>query len=170
MNRSRTISIVGWLSLAFVVITMGCTNDRTGGSEITTASPTPVAGASPMSPGQTTRVADVTGNPNNYIGQTVTVVSDVDQVRGGHMFKLDDEAPMAGGIDNDLWVLSPQADNLANLDNQWLNNRVRVTGVVRRFMANDIEREIGWNLDQSMRTDLENAKVVLIANSIERVQ
>ena len=170
MNRSRTISIVGWLSLAFVVITTACTNDRMGGSEVTTASPTPVTGASPMMSGQTTRVADITGNPDNYIGQTVTVISDIDAVRGPHMFKLDDEAPMAGGIDNDLWVLSPQAANLANLDNQWLNNRVRVTGVVRRFMANDIEREIGWKLDQNARTDLENAKDVLIASSIERVQ
>jgi hypothetical protein len=118
----------------------------------------------------TVRVADITGNWANYDGKTVTVVADVEEVLGPRAFKLDEDAPLAGGIDNDLLVLSPRAGNLANIDDQWLNNKVRVTGTVRRFMTSEIEREIGWDLDRKLESEYEGKKPVLIATSVERVQ
>lgn len=106
---------------------------------------------------------------NNYVGKTVTVVADVDEVLGPLVFKLDEDSATKGGIDNDLMVLSPKAGGLANIDDQWLNNKVRVTSVVRKFTVVEIEREFGWDLDPQIETETESTEPVLIAKSVERV-
>jgi hypothetical protein len=170
MKRIRAINLASWLGLVFVILTAACADNEPTAPVVTTTSPTPMMSPSPATVGQNVRVADITGNPNNYIGQTVTVVADLEEVRGPRAFKLDEDAPLAGGIDKDLWVLGPQTANLANIDDQWLNNKVRVTGVVRRFMVAEIEREIGWDLDPKIEVDLGRTQAVLIANSVERVR
>ena len=60
-----------------------------------------------------TRVADIAGEPDKYLGQTVTVAADVEEVHSARAFSLDEDSPAAGGIDNDLLVLSPQAGSLS---------------------------------------------------------
>jgi hypothetical protein len=50
----------------------------------------------------------------------------------------------AGGIDNAIIVLSSQAGSLSDIDDTWLNNKVRVTGTVGKLSVMEIEREIGW--------------------------
>ncbi|MGH9220375.1 MAG: hypothetical protein ACRD1W_13800, partial [Vicinamibacterales bacterium] len=49
----------------------------------------------------TVRVADIAGQPDKYLGQTVTVVADVEEVHSPRAFSLDEDSPAAGGIDND---------------------------------------------------------------------
>jgi hypothetical protein len=175
MKRSKTKGIIGWLSLILVFLTVACNNERTETTGVATVSPTPVMSPTPMmspSPtmGQMVRVADITGNLNNYVGKTVTVVAEVEEVRGPRAFRLDEDAPLAGGIDNDLWVLGAQATNLGNIDDQWRNNKVRVTGVVHRFVLAEIERELGWDVEAKLEVELERKKAVLVATSVERVQ
>jgi hypothetical protein len=131
-------------------------------------SPSPTMGTTGMAEGATHRVADITGNPNAAIGKTVTVVADVDEVYGPRAFKLDEDSPLAGGVDNDLLVLSPKAGDLAEIDDRWTNNEVRVTGVVQRMNVRNIERELGWDLQPNLETEFKD-KPVLIARSIERV-
>jgi hypothetical protein len=121
-------------------------------------------------PGAALKVADVTGNVDNYVGKTVTVSSEIDQVYGPRAFKLDDDSPLAGGIDNDLLVLVPKNVNIGNIDDQWKNNKVRASGVVRKMVVRDIEREIGWDLDTRIESEFKENRAVLIANSVERVQ
>jgi len=118
----------------------------------------------------TVAVDDITGNPEKYVGQTVTVVAEVDEVHGPDAFSLDEEHPVAGGIDNDLLVIGPQAASLEDLDDQWLNDKVRVTGTIGRLSVVDIEREVGWDLTPELEVEVEGAKAVLIAKSVERVQ
>jgi len=171
MYKSRGSKTTGVLGAAMLVFLAACADNDTATPGITAVSPTPMTGTTqPGTYGANTRVADITGNLNNYLGQTVTVVADVQEVLGPRAFKLDEDSPLAGGIDNDLMVLSPQARNLTALDDNWLNNKVRVTGVVRQFAVADIEREVGWDLDTRIETELSGNKPVLIANSVERVQ
>jgi osmotically-inducible protein OsmY len=115
-------------------------------------------------------IADIAENPTKYVGRTVTVVSEVDEVFGPRAFKMDEDTLAAGGIDNDLIVLSPKAGSLAHIDDQWLNDKVRVTGKVHRGAVVDIEREIGWDLDSAIEVELEEERPVLIAESIERLR
>jgi hypothetical protein len=170
MRKRKAIFLMAGLTLALLVA--GCETDRTADRTTVSETPTPTVTTTPMTGMEqgTVRVADITGNWANYDGKTVTVVADVEEVLGPRAFKLDEDAPLAGGIDNDLLVLSPRAGNLANIDDQWLNNKVRVTGTVRRFMTSEIEREIGWDLDRKLESEYEGKKPVLIATSVERVQ
>jgi hypothetical protein len=116
------------------------------------------------------RVADIAGNPDKFMGQTVTVVADVEEVHSARAFSLDEDSPAAGGIDNDLLVLSPQAGSLSDLDDTWLNNKVRVTGKVGKMTIVEVERELGWDLDPRLEVEVEGAKAVLIAASVQRVE
>ena len=118
----------------------------------------------------TVRVADIAGEPDRYMGQTVTVVADVEEVHSPRAFSLDEDSPAAGGIDNDLLVLSPAAGSLSDIDDQWLNNKVRVTGKVGKMAIVEIERELGWDLQPELEVEVEKAKAVLIATSVQRVQ
>jgi hypothetical protein len=118
----------------------------------------------------TVEVGDIQEDPAKFVGQTVTVVADVEEVHSARAFSLDEDSPAAGGIDNDLLVLSPQAANLRDIDDQWLNNKVRVTGTVGAINIVEIEREIGWDLEPELEMEVGKAKAVLIAKSVERVE
>lgn len=115
-------------------------------------------------------VADITGEPERFMGQTVTVVADVEEVHSARAFSLDEDSPVTGGIDNDLLVLSPQAGSLADIDDTWLNNKVRVTGKVGKMAIVEVERELGWDLDPQLEMEVQNRKAVLIATSVQRVE
>lgn len=118
----------------------------------------------------TVGVAEIAGDPDKYLGQTVTVVADVEEVHSPRAFSLDEDAPIAGGIDNDLIVLSPQAGSLSDIDDTWLNNKVRVTGKVGKLSVMEIESELGWDLMPELEVEVEKARAVLIATSVQRVE
>jgi hypothetical protein len=118
----------------------------------------------------TTRVGDIMGNPAQYGGDTVTVEADVEEVQGAFAFLLDEDYALAGGIVNDMMVFSPKAAQLQDIDDQWLNNKVRVTGVVQQRAVADLERDIDWDLTPSMESKFEGGqKPVLIAHRVERI-
>jgi hypothetical protein len=118
----------------------------------------------------TTRVGDIMGNPAQYVGDTVTVEADVEEVLGAFAFLLDEDDALAGGIDNDMMVFSPKAAQLQDIDDQWLNNKVRVTGVVRLSAVADVKRDIDWDLTPTIESKFEGGqKPVLIAHRVERV-
>lgn len=138
----------------------------------TMTSGTPMANtsmANNMGPGATTTVAAIMENPDPWIGKSVTVVADVEEVWGPRVFSLDEDSVTTGGIDNDIAVLSPKAGALANVDDQWLNNKVRVSGVVHRFVVAEVERELGWDLDPKIETEIEARRPVIIATGLERL-
>jgi hypothetical protein len=115
-----------------------------------------------------TSLAAIAGNPDSYLGRTVTVVADVEEVHGPLAFSLDEDAPLAGGVDNDVLVLSPKAGSLRDIDDQWLNNKVRVTGKVAKLTVVEAERELGWDLNPELEVEVERSRAVLIATSVER--
>jgi hypothetical protein len=157
------------VAVGFAFVTLACARqdadeDMDMGMADTVTSPGDVA----LTPGSL-RVADIMDNPTQYIGDTVTVEADVEEVLGTYAFVLDEDDPIAGGIDNDLMVFSAKSAMLADIDDQWLNNRVRVTGVVRQATVAEIEREVEWDLTPDVETKVDGTKPVLIAHSFQRI-
>lgn len=117
----------------------------------------------------TVRIGEINDNLDRYLGDTVTVEADVEEVLSTFAFALDEDDALAGGIDNDLLVFSRQSSQLENIDDQWLRNRVRVTGTVQRMTVAELERELGRDLDAKTESKLEGSRPVLIAHSLSRV-
>lgn len=120
-----------------------------------------------------TRVAEVTENPQQFLGRTITMEAEVDRVLGPRAFYLDEESPTSGGIDRDLLVLTrstADAAAAAQAEDQWVNERVRVTGTVGTISVVEVEREVGWDLDPQIEAELEKARAVVFADSVQRMQ
>ena len=128
------------------------------------------ANASPAGIPAAVSLGTITGNLNNYLGRSVTVEADVQEVFGPRAFTLDEDDALAGGIDNDVLVLGTQTGNLERIEDNWLRNKVRVTGTVRGLGLVEIEREVGWDLDRQIEAELEDVKAVIVASSVQRLQ
>jgi hypothetical protein len=61
-----------------------------------------------------------------------------------------------------------QSASLAAIDDQWLDNKVRVTGTVRRLTIVELERELGRNLTTELEAEIKT-RPILVARSVERV-
>src|SRR5262249_49499940 len=96
--------------------------------------------------GATHSVADITGAPNSTVGKAVTVVATIDEVYSPRAFKLIEDPSLTGDANRGLLALIPKVGSFPNIDDQWKNNKARVTGVVQRMTPKDVEREIGWEL------------------------
>lgn len=115
------------------------------------------------------KVADIAAEPERYMGQTVSVIAEIDDILGPKAFTLDEDAILRGGIDNDLLVIGRKNAGLA-IDEQWEDAKVRVTGTVGRWALMEIEREIGWDLDPQIEIERERSGAVLLATSVERLE
>jgi len=141
------------------------------------AEPSPTPETHPPSPappwlaaGATHRVVDITGAPNASIGKTVTVVAKVDDVYGPRAFTLDGEEdlPLDDDPGEDLLALVPKVGDFPKVEEQWEDSLARVTGVVQWMSPENVEREIGWLLPQSLEVKFKG-RPVLIARSVERL-
>jgi hypothetical protein len=169
MKALRDVICIAGLSFGLLACTQTTETTDGGESVLEDRDTAGTTGAAANREG-TLDVADLMAKPDEYFGRTVTVVADVEEVFGPMAFALDEDAPLRGGIDRDILVLAKNAGNLADIDDQWLNNKVRVTGTVGRVSVVEVEREIGWDLDPQIETELERAGAILIASSVERVQ
>ena len=166
---SIKVCIVASAATAAMGITLGC-GDGNAANRSAAETNAPAAATSAAAPAGMNTVADIVGNPDRFVGQMVTVEADVEEVLSPLAFSLDEDSPLAGGVDNDLIVLSPKSAGLADIDDQWLNNKVRVTGRVARMSVVEVEREIGWDLERKIEIEIEKPRPVLIAKSVERTQ
>jgi hypothetical protein len=124
-----------------------------------------------MAAGATHRVTEITAAPNAFIGKTVTVVAEVDEVYGPRAFMLEglnEDSSRAKGAGKDLPTLVPKVGGFPKVDAQWEGDEARVTGVVQRMIIKDIEREIGWELPADLKSKFRD-RPVLIARSVERL-
>lgn len=174
MTRYKTIllTVTTTLTLFAAACATGENRDaatRPTASPTVSLSPSPAGTATAGNAGYTHTIQQVQAGAETLAGQTVTVLADVEEVVAPRAFLLDEDSPEPGPIDQDLLVLWPQSGSLSDIDDQWLNNKVRVTGTVRRLVVADIEREIGWDLAAKLEADYRN-KAVIVAQSVERVQ
>ncbi|MGH9941232.1 MAG: hypothetical protein ACRD9R_02605 [Pyrinomonadaceae bacterium] len=106
--------------------------------------------------------AQIINNPNAYVGKTVTVSGDVEEIHSPRAFNMD-----SGVSVGELLVLGrepfpqvPDSGNRAYI----INDTATVTGTVRMLMTAEIEREVGWDLTPEIEAEF-NAKPVLVAQT-----
>jgi hypothetical protein len=110
--------------------------------------------------GLTTTVAAVVSNAERFIGETVTIREEVNSVVGPSAFTLDEEAPLAAGIDNDLLVVSSTTGEIVED-----GALVEVSGQVRPFDLAAIEQQTGFDLDETA-LEAYNGRPVLVADYV----
>lgn len=173
MHRT-TYGSVG-LALTVALLSLGCQGRNDVDMTDTGVGMAPGTGATATAGGDVApaagmvRIGEINDNLDQYIGDTVTVEADVEEVLSSFAFALDEDDALAGGVDNDLLVFSPQSAQLESIDDQWVNNRVRVTGTVQRMNVQELERELGRDLDAKLESKIEGTRPVLIAHSVSRV-
>lgn len=162
--RHRTITIpIFAVALAFGAAACAPEAEDAGVAGEVAETPAAVPSAAATAP---LGYGDLRAGLDSYVGQTVTVEAEVDEVLGPMVFRIDDE--LAAGITDDLLVVSPQAAQLAPLEDQWLNDRVRITGTIWRGTVVDLERELGWDLQSELEAEIDT-RPVLVASVITRV-
>ena len=106
------------------------------------------------------KLDELEDNARKYMGQTVSVDAEVEDVFGPRVFTIDE--PNWGDLEGETLVFMPT--NLAAFVNE--NDRVTITGTVKPFLRAEIEREWGWlGFDRELEVDLAK-KPVLVASRI----
>jgi hypothetical protein len=115
------------------------------------------ASGSTMAP-LTVMPGELAANPTSYLGRTVTVRSEVENVVNPHVFTLDEDRMGAGP---DVLVLNPRP-TIAATDDQM----VTVTGTVRSYVEAEIERDYDW-FDATPELEVRfQGRPVIVADSI----
>ena len=110
--------------------------------------------------GMKVSIEDLEENANRYVGQTISVTGEVDDVFGPRLFKIDESN--WGDLDGEVLVYLPS--NLAALVRE--NDRVTVTGTMKAALKGELERELGW-LEPDPDVEIEFAeRPVLVASRI----
>jgi len=110
--------------------------------------------------GMRVKVDQLEDDPQQYIGKTVSVDAEVQDVHGPRVFTIDE--PNWGDLEGEILVYVPS--NLAALVRE--NDRVTVTGTVKPFVRAEVEREWGW-LDMARDVEVRlSKKPVLVASRI----
>ena len=102
-------------------------------------------------------------NPAAYVGKTVTVSGDVEEVHSPRSFNMD-----SGSSVGELLVVGREPfPNLADANNRAyvINDVATVTGVIRLLDAKGLKDELGWDLDPNLLSGF-NGKPVLVAQSV----
>ncbi|MDY7012686.1 MAG: hypothetical protein SVX43_03640 [Cyanobacteriota bacterium] len=120
--------------------------------------PTIVAQSIAISP----EPGEVTGNPEEYYGQTVAVEGEVEEVADATTFTLEEEQ-LVGGENLTVINLTEPAQGIEE------GNQIVVTGQVRPFVLAEIEKDydLTWDLELKEKLEAEYSnKPVLVATGI----
>jgi hypothetical protein len=110
--------------------------------------------------GMQVSLGDLEENSKRYIGQTINVTAEVEDVFKPRLFKIDE--PNWGDMDGEVLVYLPS--DIAALVRE--DDRVTVTGTMKMFLKADLEQELGW-LEPEPDVEIEFAeRPVLVAGRI----
>ena len=110
--------------------------------------------------GTRVKLDDLEDNPQKYMGTTISVDAEIEDVFGPRVFTIDE--PNWGDLQGEILVYVPTT--AAALVRE--NDRVTVTGTVKPYVRIEVEREWGW-LGLDPQTEIEFAKKpVLVATRI----
>lgn len=123
----------------------------------------PAAGTDEPAAGALT-VAEIAAQPDAFVGQTVTVRGQIEELVGTTAFSMDENAAAAAGIDNDLLVVGGQPGTV-QLSEANESESVEVMGIVRRFDLSAIEQEVGYALDEQLVSSYVG-RPVIVAQSV----
>lgn len=102
----------------------------------------------------------VSEETSNYVGQTVTIRGDVNEVVGEASFLMDDEQLLGG---EEILVVNASGEGITLPEGT--ENQVQITGEVRNFVIADLETEYGLDFDPNLYAEYEQ-KPAVIAQSI----
>lgn len=105
---------------------------------------------------------EVAEEPSQFIGKTVTVSSKVDKVISPNAFTLDDKELIGG---KELMVVGALTAGNPIVEGE----TIQVTGLVRKLVIAEIEREFDLDLQPELEVEYEGTAVV-IAKSTQRVK
>lgn len=110
--------------------------------------------------GTRVKVDELENNARKYLGQTISVDAEVEDIYGPRMFTIDE--PRWGDLEGEVLVYVPSA--LAVMVRE--DDRVTVTGEVRQAVMADLEREWGWlGLDPEVEVRF-SAKPIIVATRV----
>ena len=107
------------------------------------------------------QAGEITGNVEEYVGQTVSVRGEAERAVGDSSFLLQDDQLFGG---NEIIVVNATGKPFAIPDDEPTEN-VQVTGEVRELVVADLEREYGLDLDPTLYAEYEN-RPAIVAQSI----
>lgn len=107
--------------------------------------------------------SDFDTNPDKYIGATISVEGEINDVIGeqAHAFTVDTD----GAIGGDEVLVLTKAGTMMPVEK---GNKIRVVGVGRKLLKSEVtalESELGHGLDNDLLNDFDE-KIVIIANSV----
>lgn len=106
------------------------------------------------------RLDELEDNPKKYLGKTVSVDAEVEDIYGPQLFTIDE--PNWADLQGEILVLMPTP--LAALVSE--HDRVTISGTVKPFVRAEVERSWGW-LGMDSATEVEfSKKPVLVATRI----
>lgn len=124
--------------------------------------------SSPTRPGPTAELADIIRGPGQYRDKHVTVQARIGAVVGTSAFVLAAHPKNPEGTGNELLVISRSPVPGGPVDMLWLEHEVTATGRVGTWSAEELEQELGLDLDPSLEFEVEHVNAVLIADQVDR--
>jgi hemin uptake protein HemP len=103
---------------------------------------------------------DLSDNLAAYLGQSVTVREEVEEVVGDYAFLLDDDQLFGG---EEILIINASGQPVDLVEGE--DTDVQVTGEVRQLILADLEQEYGFDLDNDLFVDYENQPAI-VAQSI----
>jgi len=111
--------------------------------------------------GTEVELEDVADNPEEYLGQTVTVNGEVSAILSPQVFRMNEGNLLDIG-DEILVVHLPDQTPVVMAEDA----EIQVTGTVRSLIQAEIERDFDFDLDEDLYIEYEN-RPAIIANSID---
>ncbi|MCT7985065.1 hypothetical protein NG796_17475 [Laspinema sp. A4] len=100
---------------------------------------------------------NISSNPENFIGQTVTVRGDVDEMdTSADTFLMSDDRALAG---EGILVINSTSEPFGIPDAE--DMRVQVSGEVRQFRREEITSQYGLDLDPQLYSEYEDQPVII---------
>lgn len=107
------------------------------------------------------QAGEITGNVEEYVGQTVSVRGEAERAVGESSFLLQDDQLFGG---DEIIVVNATGSPFV-IPNDEPTEQVQVTGEVRQLVVAEFEREYGLDLDPELYAEYENRPAV-VARSI----
>ena len=109
-------------------------------------------------------LGEVADNPNQFMGQMVTLNGEVAEVLGPNVFRIQEDQLIGG---NDMIVITTDGQMPVMEDSQ-----VQVTGEVRQLVITEIDRDYNPGWDDTTRTRIEREytdRPAIVAQSVQQM-
>lgn len=153
-SLSKSLSIFGAIALVAASITTSACSDQVGDNA--------ELGDDQISQATQENVttSELTDDLDTYLGETVTIREEAQEVVGESAFLLDEDELFGG---EEVLVINASGEGIFLVEGD--STEVQVTGEVRELITADVEREYDLDLDEELYTEYEQ-RPVIIAQSL----